>query len=58
MKIIRLERTISDLANSTNIMDQIIWEAVRLHSRQPVRNLLKTVSSHLFIGHYIINVEE
>ncbi|WP_096156485.1 MULTISPECIES: YifB family Mg chelatase-like AAA ATPase [Bacillus] len=45
IKIIRLARTISDLAESISITDQSIWEAVKLNSREQSNKLVKAVTT-------------
>ncbi|MED4014473.1 hypothetical protein [Sutcliffiella cohnii] len=44
IKIIRLARTISDLANSKTITDQSIWEAVKLNSRMSTNKIVQAVN--------------
>ncbi|AST93589.1 MULTISPECIES: YifB family Mg chelatase-like AAA ATPase [Sutcliffiella] len=45
IKIIRLARTISDLAQSDTITDQSLWEAVKLNSRQSSSSVIGRIGT-------------
>jgi magnesium chelatase family protein len=45
LKVIRLARTIADLQQRTEISEQHIWEALKLHSWSTARNQKKTTGS-------------